>query len=147
MKKKILFGLLALLVIIQAFRIDQTNPPVEREKDLITVTQPPEEIAVMLKNACYDCHSFETSYPWYANVAPASWLLADHRNHGRKHLNFSVWGEYSEKKYKHKLEECIEMVEEGEMPMDSYVWFHSEASLTEAEAEKLLEWFRTEMEK
>lgn len=145
MKKKIGIGLAVVIVVIQCIRIDQTNPPVEIEKDVITVTQPPAEIASMLKNACYDCHSFETKYPWYSNVAPISWWVGDHRNDGRKHLNFSIWGEYSEKKYKHKLEECIEMVQEGEMPMDSYVWFHPEAKLTDQQTEQLLNWFMKEM--
>ena len=140
-KKKFLLALLVTLIGIQFIRIDQSNPPVDQSKDLIALHNPPENIEKMLRNACYDCHSHETKYPWYANVAPASWLLADHRNHGRHHLNFSIWGEYSEKKYKHKLEECVEMVEEGEMPMTSYVMFHEEAKLTEEQKEALLSWF------
>lgn len=145
MKKKIGIGIVAILIIIQFFRIDQTNPAVEIKKDIITVTKADDKIASMLKSACYDCHSHETKYPWYSNIAPISWLLAEHRNDGRKHLNFSIWGDYSEKKYKHKLEECIEMVQEGEMPMDSYVWFHPEAKLTEDQKQYLLEWFAREM--
>ena len=145
MKKKIFIGIGVLLVLIQFIRIDQTNPPVEIEKDIITITKPDEKIVNMLKDACYDCHSHETKYPWYSNVAPISWLLADHRDHGKGHLNFSIWGEYSKKRKDHKLEECIEMVQEGEMPMKSYVWFHPEAKLTDGQQQYLLEWFAKEM--
>ena len=99
----------------------------------------------MLKETCYDCHSNETKYPWYSNIAPISWLVADHRNEARHHLNFSIWGDYSQKRKDHKLEECIEMVQEGEMPMDSYTWFHPEAKLTEDQKQYLLEWFMREM--
>ena len=82
MKKKILIGVVALLVVVQFFRIEQSNPVVEIEKDIITLRQPPPQVAKMLKEACYDCHSHETKYPWYSNIAPVSWLLADHRDHG-----------------------------------------------------------------
>ena len=145
MKKKIFIAIPLLLLIIQLFRIDQTNPPVEFEKDIITITKADDKIVTMLKEACYDCHSNETKYPWYSNIAPISWLVADHRNEARHHLNFSIWGEYSQKRKDHKLEECIEMVQEGEMPMDSYTWFHPEAKLTEDQKQFLLEWFMREM--
>ena len=133
------------MVIMQFFRIDQSNPAVEQQKDIITLTQPSEEVAALLKDACYDCHSHETKYPWYANVAPISWMLAHHRDEGREEMNFSVWGEYSEKRSHHKLEESIEMIEEGEMPMESYVWFHPEADLSKEQKELLMEWFRSKM--
>ena len=145
MKKKILIAAPILLIVIQFFRIEQINPPIQIEKDFINITKPDGKISEMLKNACYDCHSNETKYPWYSNVAPISWLVADHRNDGRKHLNFSVWADYSQKRKDHKLEECIEMVQEGEMPMDSYTWFHPESKLTDNQKQYLLEWFMREM--
>lgn len=143
MLKKILLGLVAVLVIIQFFRIDKTNPPVDASQDFMTLTSPPAEIAQIMKDACYDCHSHETAYPWYTNVAPVSWWVKNHINEGREHLNFSIWGTYTEKKADHKLEECYEEVEEGKMPMDSYTWAHAEARLTDTQREQLVSWFKS----
>ncbi len=142
MIKKILIGLVAILVIIQFFRIDKTNPEVIAENDFINMVQPDENIQAILKTSCYDCHSNETKYPWYTNIAPISWWVKDHINDGRKHLNFSEWGTYKEKKQKHKLEECFEEVEEGEMPMESYLIVHGEAELNTEQKEELVTWFK-----
>ena len=68
MKKKILYGFIALLIIIQFFRIDKTNPEIIAENDFIIANKAPEEIATLLKNSCYDCHSNESKYPWYSNI-------------------------------------------------------------------------------
>ena len=70
MKKKILLAIVAILVIIQFFRIDKTNPPVIQENDFITISNPPDNIAKIIKASCYDCHSNETKYPWYTNISP-----------------------------------------------------------------------------
>ncbi|MDF1673338.1 MAG: heme-binding domain-containing protein [Vicingaceae bacterium] len=142
MLKKIGLGLLAILVVIQFFRIDKENPEAIPRKDFITQTSPPEAIQKLLKNACYDCHSSTTKYPWYSNVAPISWWLKDHVNEGREELNFSNWADYPLKKQIHKMEECWEMIEEGEMPLESYLITHSEAELTTEEKELLIEWFK-----
>lgn len=142
MLKKIGIGLLAVLVIIQFFRIDKENSETIPRKDFITQTSPPEAIQKLLKNACYDCHSNTTKYPWYSNVAPISWWVKDHINEGREELNFSNWADYSLKKQIHKMEECWEMIEEGEMPLESYLITHGEAELTAEEKELFIEWFK-----
>lgn len=146
-KKKIfkisLYVLLAAFVVIQFFRIDKTNPPIEQSKDFLTVTQAPNDVANVMKAACYDCHSNESKYPWYTNIAPVSWFIGDHIEHARKHLNFSIWGEYSEKRQMHKLEEAAEEVEEKEMPLESYVIMHSEADLSDNQRELLEDWFNS----
>lgn len=96
--KRILLGLVGLLLVIQFFRIDKTNPPVNQAKDFIKLSSPPAKVAQLLKDACYDCHSHETKYPWYTNIAPVSWWIKNHIDHGREHLNFSVWADYEAKK-------------------------------------------------
>lgn len=146
MKKKIGIGLLIVLVGIQFVMIDKENPEVDESKDFITITAPPAEAEHILRVACYDCHSNETAYPWYSNIAPVSWWLKSHIDEGREHLNFSVWGEYETKRATHKLDECVEMVEEGKMPLDSYTWTHGDADLSDADRELLVEWFKKEME-
>jgi Haem-binding domain len=142
MKKKILFGLLAIIIIIQFFRIDKTNPEISKADDFVEINNPPEEITAILKSSCYDCHSNETKYPWYSNIAPVSWWVKDHINEGRDELNFSEWGTFKEKRKDHKLEECVEMLEEGEMPLDEYTWTHSEAKLTTDQKTQLINWFK-----
>ena len=139
MKKKILLAIVALLVLIQFIRIDKTNPEVVLKNDFITVTNPPENIATILKTSCYDCHSNESKYPWYTNISPIAWWVKHHINEGREELNFSEWATFTDKRKKHKLEECFEMVEEAEMPLESYLITHGEAKLSATQKEELIE--------
>jgi cbb3-type cytochrome oxidase cytochrome c subunit len=141
-KRNILIGIVALFLLMQLFRIDKSIKPVDSRKDFIAMTQPNGDVSSLLKTACYDCHSNQPSYPWYTNIAPVSWWIKHHIDEGQHELNFSEWGSYSEKRKNHKLEECIEMIEEGEMPMASYTWMHKEAKLTDAQKLKLVEFFR-----
>ena len=82
--------------------------------------------------ACFDCHSNETRWPWYSNVAPASWMVQEHVDAGRRALNFSEWNRASE-----EASEAAEAVLEGEMPPASYLFAHPEARLTAAERSQL----------
>jgi len=106
----------------------------------ISETNPPEEVKQILKNTCYDCHSNNTAYPWYSTIAPVSYWLADHIKDGKKHLNFSEWDTYKSKRKAHKLEELIEEVKEGKMPLDEYTWMHSNAILSSEEKEAIIAW-------
>src|SRR6218665_2695091 len=90
-RKTILTGILLLLIVFQFFRIDKTNPPVDPAQDFIMLSHPPADLAVILKESCYDCHGNTTTYPWYTNIAPVSWWIKHHINDARKHLNFSTW--------------------------------------------------------
>ncbi|MCW8848753.1 MAG: heme-binding domain-containing protein [Melioribacteraceae bacterium] len=141
MFKKIIIVVVLILVAIQFITIDQTNPPADMSKDFISITNPPSDLASVIKSSCYDCHSHHTKYPWYSDVAPASWLIKEHINNGRNHLNFSVWTDYKEKKKDHKLEECIDMIKSGEMPMEGYVMFHAEAEINHEQKMQLISWF------
>ena len=141
-KRNVLLGILVLLVLIQVFRIDKITQPVDATKDFIALTSANAEVANTLKVACYDCHSNQPAFPWYTNIAPVSWWIKHHIDEGQHELNFSNWGTYSEKKKNHKLEECIEMLEEEEMPLDSYTWMHKEAKLTHAQKLQLVEFFK-----
>jgi hypothetical protein len=78
--------------------------------------------------ACFDCHSHETKWPWYSNVAPVSWFVTHHVEDGRRHLDFSTWDQPHK-----KADECAEAVTKGWMPLDSYLWAHPEARLTDGE--------------
>jgi hypothetical protein len=139
--KKITISLFIVFAVIQFFRIDKTNPQSDKALDFIAVTNPNAEISTILKTACYDCHSHESQYPWYSNVAPVSWLVKDHIQEGREELNFSLWKNYSGKKRDKKLEECAELIKEGEMPLWSYTMMHSDAKLTATQRTILANWF------
>lgn len=143
MKNKIIIGLVVIIVLIQFIRVEKTNPTVDTQQDFITITKPPVEIAHLLKTACYDCHSNETNYLWYFNVAPISWWAKDHVNGGRKHLNFSIWSTYKPERQAHKLDEMFGEVEEGEMPLSSYTLMHSAAKLTAEQKTALVDWLKT----
>jgi len=148
MKKKwYLVALVAFLLLIQLIRIDKKNPPVDLSKDLITITNPPVEIAKMIKSSCYDCHSHESTYPWYSNLAPVSWYLKNHIKEAREHVNFSEWANYKPDKAKRKLDACAEDIEEGDMPLSSYTLMHSNAKLSAEQTKLLSEWFKKESEK
>lgn len=139
--------LLGTFILIQFFRIDKTTKPVNLETDFISLSQTNEEVAEILKSSCYDCHSSQPTYPWYTNIAPVSWWIKHHINEGSHHLNFSDWGTYTLKRKDHKLEEMVEMIEEGEMPMTSYTIMHKEAKLTDEQKLLLVEYFKAERTK
>jgi len=96
----------------------------------------------LLRSACFDCHSNETEYPWYAYVQPLALWLDNHVAEGREEMNFSTWHTLPLDKQEHKLEECAEMVESREMPLKSFTWTHPEARLTDEERQLLVTWFR-----
>ncbi|MDO9000908.1 MAG: heme-binding domain-containing protein [Bacteroidota bacterium] len=141
--KKIVIALIFLLVIFQFFRIDKSTKPIDLKLDFISITNASPEISGILKTSCYDCHSNQPSYPWYTNIAPISWWIKHHINEGSHHLNFSEWESYSLKRKNHKLEECVEMVEEDEMPMTSYTIMHGNAKLNASQKQLLLSWFKS----
>jgi len=140
--KNIIIFFVFLFLAIQSIRIDKTTEPINPETDFIVLTTANSEVAGMLKTACYDCHSNQPTYPWYTNIAPVSWWIKHHIDEGSHHLNFSIWGNYKEKRKNHKLDECVEMIEEGEMPMSSYTIMHGEAKLTDAQKLQLVEFFK-----
>lgn len=144
MLKKIPLALIVLLVLMQLYRPEK-NISTEKEpaSDFLLVNNAPENVAVIFKDACYDCHSNNTKYPWYSEVAPVSWWLANHIDEGKEHLNFSAWTDYNLKKKNHKLEEIIETVEKRQMPLKSYLPMHPEAKLSEAQITTLTDWVKT----
>lgn len=140
-RKIIVLFLIFAIAAMQFIQPERNNPVTPAEQDFAVVHNLSEADAQLIKAACYDCHSNEVVFPWYANVAPVSYFVAEHVEDGRKHLNFSIWSTYSEGKADHKLEECSEELEKGAMPLDSYVWLHKEADLSEEQRSGLIELF------
>jgi mono/diheme cytochrome c family protein len=122
--------LLALFVVIQFLPLagTKTNPPVLSEPNWDS-----EQTQVLAQRACYDCHSNETTWPWYSNVAPVSWLVINDTNEGRAVLNFSEWGLGNE-----EAEEAANTVQEGTMPPRIYLTTHASARLSAQEKAQLI---------
>jgi hypothetical protein len=137
MKRKLLIltgALAVILIAIQLVPVERTNPPVVADFD------GPTAVKAVLETSCYDCHSHETSWPWYSRVAPMSWLVAHDVEEARDHLNFSQWGTLDAKRREKLTEEIWEEVEEGEMPLKVYLLAHPDARLSEADKATLRDW-------
>jgi hypothetical protein len=139
-KKIIWIVLIAAVVLIQVIPSGRPEVNLVNPDDLMVNNQLPDSVQQLLKNACYDCHSHESKYPWYAYVAPVSWLVVRDISTGREHLNFSAWESYSKMDKAKLLGEIGEEVEEGNMPMPIYILMHPEAKLTMKQRELLVNW-------
>jgi hypothetical protein len=131
-------------VVIQFFQIDKTNPPIVETETLEATVSVPPDVSFILSRSCNDCHSQKTLYPWYISIQPAGWFMRDHIDHARSHLNFSVFKTYASKKQAKKLEEVCDEVEQGRMPLPSYLWLHREAVLSESDKRVLCDWAKQE---
>ncbi len=145
MTKKKIVGLVLLgaFVVMQFFQIDKTTQPVDATQDFIALMRPNPEVEKILRDACYDCHSQQTVYPFYTYINPLGWWIGAHVRNGRKKLDFSRWASYEPKKQAHKLEECVEYTVEKKMPLASYTWAHPEAKLSEGHRQQLVNWFKS----
>jgi mono/diheme cytochrome c family protein len=121
---------LGLMVVAQLvpYGRDHTNPPATQAAAF--APGPGLELA---RGACFDCHSNETAWPWYTNIAPGSWLVQRDVDEGRATLNFSEWD-----RPQAEVDELLEVVREGEMPPASYSLIHPAARLSDAERATLL---------
>lgn len=124
-----------ILLLMQAIQIDKTNPIVDKSLEI----QAPKEVMGIFKNACYACHSNQTTWPWYSSIAPASWIIKDHVIHGRKALDFTSWESYSEDEKTKKLKEIYRTVY-ASMPLASYISMHEEAYLSKEQRELVRTW-------
>lgn len=126
--------LVVLFVIIQFVPVQHSNPPVRAD-----INAPPEVKAVLMKG-CYDCHSNQTTWPWYVHLAPVSWLLWSDVGEGRDNVNFSDWGLYPPDKQAKLKRKAWEDVSEGEMPPWYYRMMHSTSRLSDADKALLQQW-------
>jgi len=128
--------LVIVLIGIQFIPVERANPPISMDIDA------PDNIALILRTSCYDCHSNETSWPIYSYIAPVSFLVVSDVKEGRKHLNFSEWDKYNSDKQIKLLEEMIEEVEKEEMPLTMYTFTHPNSKLDPYRIKLLKDWVK-----
>lgn len=138
--KRILIILLIAFLAIQFIRPEKNKAEGKSSNDISTLYTVPDSIESILKVACYDCHSNNTVYPWYAEIQPVAWWLNDHIVDGKKHLNYSEFTKYRIRKQYIKFEETEELVKENVMPLPSYTWIHKNAILTDRQKNAIIQW-------
>ena len=138
--KTIVLVLLVVFIIAQFFGPERNEGSVESFEAFLNETKPPQDVKYVLTETCFDCHSDHTRYPWYNKITPVNYWLAEHIEDGKKHFNISKWDDYSIKKKDHKFDELIEMVEDKEMPLESYTYTHREAKLSDAQIKAVIDW-------
>ena len=141
---------LAIVLVIggmQLIRPRKTNPPVDPARELKTHTQLPADVARVLNRSCGDCHSNQTRWPWYSDVAPVSWVVIDDVNEGRRHVNLSDWAKYDADHAERKLGQICDEVKDGGMPLVSYTWVHKGTKLSQAERDAVCQWTKAERQR
>ena len=144
--KIILLVVLLVFVGIQFIPTNRNQSDIVPSTDLMEVYNVPENVEVIFKTSCYDCHSNNTAYPWYNKIQPVSWIMQGHIKEGKAELNFNEFGSYSERRQKSKFKSILSQVKDGEMPLSSYTLMHREAKLSENEKKVLEDWIKKMLE-
>lgn len=143
MVTRILLHILAAAFVVflgMQFDRPERNESNDQSRHISTLFPVPDSVEAILKVACYDCHSNNTRYPWYANVQPVAGMMAEHVEHGKKDLNFSEFASYRMRRQFHKMEEVANMVRDTLMPIPDYLRMHKDAVLSEAQRQTLYAW-------
>ena len=130
----VLMGLGVLFVAIQFLPVERTNPAVTGLVDA------PEEVLTTLRRSCWDCHSNETDWPWYAYVAPMKLRVSQHVWMGREHVNFTEWDSYDAEELDEAYEDIAKVIDRGRMPLRDYLLVHRNAKLTTSDRKRLVSW-------
>lgn len=136
-------GLILLLVLLVAIQFVQParNKSVKVPTAGIgTVIHVPDKVQAILQNSCYDCHSNNTRYPWYATLQPGTWWMASHIKEGKQELNFDEFGNYTKRRQGSKLKAIQGSIDDESMPLPSYVFFHRGAILSKTDQKLLKDW-------
>lgn len=135
-----LFVLAGILIVIQFFQPARNQNVQTENTGIEKVMDVPDNIQAILKNSCYDCHSNNTRYPWYANIQPGAWWMALHIKEGKAELNFDEFGDYSKRRQNSKLKAIASSVEDETMPVPSYLLIHRKAALSKADQILIKQW-------
>ena len=129
-----------LALIMQLLQPTKNRSEGEQANDISKAYAVPVDIQNVFTQKCYDCHSNNTRYPWYIHIQPIGWWMASHIKDAKDELNFSEFKTYDEKRVAKKFGEILEEISEGEMPLKSYTWLHSEAKVTPEETKAITQW-------
>src|ERR1051326_4831138 len=140
MLKRILYVLLALFIIVQFFHSKRNKSTGDQPNYIGKVYPMPDDVRSVLAKACNDCHSNNTRYPWYCYVQPIDWWTNKHVVEGKRGLNFDEYTNKSLRYQYNKLGDVKELIQKGEMPLNSYLWIHKDAKLTDAEKNAVYAW-------
>jgi Haem-binding domain len=149
-KKILKWTAIALAVVfaaLQFIRPARTNPSVDESRTISAHTRLTPEVASILDRSCNDCHSNQTRWPWYTNIAPVSWFVVNHVNEGREEMNFSDWAQYSQDERERYLKQICREVKGGQMPLGSYLRMHRKAKLSSEDVRTLCDWAETESQR
>ncbi|MEO6404063.1 MAG: heme-binding domain-containing protein [Ferruginibacter sp.] len=138
--KKILLGLLLIFILIQFIRPSKNSSSEMLPSDITRTLNVPDNVLNVFKNSCNDCHSNNTRYPWYVNIQPMGWLMANHIKDGKANLNFSEFGTYSKRKQANKLRAIAKSINDGSMPISSYTIMHTDAKLNSEDKKMISDW-------
>lgn len=138
--KKVLLTLLIVFIVIQFIQPARNVNNQEIASGITKQFTVPTNVENLLRLSCYDCHSNNTRYPWYANIQPMGWLLADHIKEGKAELNFDEFASYSKRRQLSKLKSIASSVKDGSMPIASYTWMHSDAKLSAEKRALIINW-------
>jgi hypothetical protein len=144
--KFIVIAAVVLFLGLQFIRPARTNPAMDATQAMEAHVQLTPQAKEILDRSCRDCHSNQTDWPWYTNVAPVSWWITDHVNAGRNHLNLSEWAKLDKDRQSKKLQQICDEVEDGAMPLSSYLPMHPKAKLSEQDKKTLCDWTETARE-
>ncbi len=147
MRKLNIIGWLAVIVVavvlaIQVIPVERNVSTVPPGQSFEKTEKVPANVAAILKVSCYDCHSNNSRYPWYSELQPGAWFMAQHIKKGRDELNFDEFNNYSKRRKKAKIKSIISQIEKDEMPLKSYRMMHGNARLSADEKKELLDFFR-----
>jgi hypothetical protein len=138
--KRILLMLLVVFIAIQFIQPARNRSEEVLNSDITKTCNIPENVQVILKYSCYDCHSNNTHYPWYSRMQPGAWFMARHIRKGKAEINFSEFGSYSQRRQISKLKGIENSVKEGTMPLWSYNLIHRNANLSEEQKALIVDW-------
>lgn len=144
MKKIALLSIIVIVIILQFIPVKIPENKEITQNDIVKAGYMSEDINIILKTSCYDCHSNQSKFPWYSYVAPVKWLVVRDVSKGREELNFSEWNSFDNRRKIRKLGEIKEQVEKGEMPMFIYTAIHRSAKLSDDQKKILIAWTEEE---
>jgi len=138
--KKIFLVSGILFIALQFIRPVHNKNGLVLKTDISKVVIIPDTVQILLKNACYDCHSNNTDYPWYSNIQPVGWLMAYHIRKAKNQLNLSEFGSYPQRRQLSKLDGLANSIKDDIMPLKSYKIMHKSAQLSTDEKSLLINW-------